>query len=81
MPQLENYIYPSLESITYHKKPRMTNHSAYGRCGRVNNTRHETCLTDSLWYMVMRNGLFKNFRYIEDQIGGNDEVHHGDDNG
>ena len=33
----------TMESITQHKSPRMTNHSACGRFGRVyNNTGHKT---------------------------------------
>ena len=61
----------------------MTNNSAYGRFGRVNNTRHEACPTDSIRYMVMQNGLFlrKKIAILEDQIGGNSEAHHGDLNG
>ena len=44
--------------ITQEPSPRMANLSANGRFGRAyNNTRHKTCLTDSRWYMVMRNGL------------------------
>ena len=51
-------MHVSIIGINQHKSPRMTNHSACGRFGRVySNTRHKTCLTDSIWYMVMRNGL------------------------